>query len=50
MKLLEYEHWFMSIIIYQKKDHYISINQARYDTSIVAKYLDTSPVRPQPQT
>ena len=26
------------------KDHSISVDQARYDTSIVAKYLDTSTV------
>ena len=24
------------------KDHYISVNQARYATSIVAKYLDNA--------
>ena len=27
------------------KDHYISINQARYANSIVAKYLDTATVK-----
>ena len=27
------------------KDHYISMDQARYDTSIVAKYLDTATVK-----
>ena len=32
----------MSIRIYQLKDHSISVDQARYDTSIVAKYLDTA--------
>ena len=30
----------MSIRISQMKDHSISVGQARYDTSIVAKYLD----------
>ena len=42
MNFLGYKHWFMSIIIYQMKDYYISVDQARYDTSIVAKYLDTA--------
>ena len=32
----------MSILISQLKDHYISVDQARYANSIVAKYLDTS--------
>ena len=27
------------------KDHYISVDQARYATSIVAKYLDTATVK-----
>ena len=31
----------MSIRIYQLKDHSNSVDQARYATSIVAKYLDT---------
>ena len=35
----------MSIIISQLKDHSISIDQARYATSIVAKYLDTDTVK-----
>ena len=35
----------MSIIISQVKDHYISVDQARYDNSIVAKYLDNSTVK-----
>ena len=29
-----YAHWFMSIIISQMKDHYISVDQARYAISI----------------
>ena len=32
----------MSIRISQLKDYYISDDQARYATSIVAKYLDTA--------
>ena len=39
VRFLLYAHWFMSIRIYQTKDHSISIDQARYDTSIVAKTL-----------
>ena len=38
-------HWFMSIIISQLKYHSISVDQARYATSIVAKYLDTATVK-----
>ena len=34
----------MSIIISQLKDHSISVDQARYATYIVAKYLDTARV------
>ena len=39
---LGYAHWFMTTIIYQTKDNSISVDQARYTTSIVAKYLDTA--------
>ena len=39
---MEYAHWFISIRIYQMKDHYISVYQARYATYIVTKYLDTA--------
>ena len=35
----------MSIRISQLKDHFISVDQARYTTSIVAKYLDTATVK-----
>ena len=41
VKFLGYAHWFMSIRIYQMKDNSISVDQYRYATSIVAKYLDT---------
>ena len=37
VNFLGYAHWFMSIIISQMKDHSISVYQARYATSIVAK-------------
>ena len=36
VNLLGYAHWFMSIRISQMNDHPISVDQARYDTSIVA--------------
>ena len=45
MNFLGYAHWFMSINISQLKDHSISVDQARYATSIVAKYLDTATVK-----
>ena len=45
VNFLGYSHWFMSIIISQLRDHSISVDQARYVTSIVAKYLDTATVK-----
>ena len=45
VNFLGFAHWFMSIRISQLKDHSISLDQARYDTSIVAKYLDTATVK-----
>ena len=45
MDFLGFAHWFMSIRISHLKDHSISVDQARYATSIVAKYLDTSTVK-----
>ena len=45
VNFLGHAHWFMSIRIYQLKDHSISVDQARYDSSIVAKYLDTATVK-----
>ena len=38
-------HLFMSIIISQLKDHSIPVDQARYATSVIAKYLDTAIVK-----
>ena len=37
VNFLGYAHWFMSIRISQMKDHSISVDQARYATSVVAK-------------
>ena len=45
VKFLGYSHLFMSIRISHMKDHSISVDQDRYATSIVAKYLDTSTVK-----
>ena len=38
--LLAYEHLLMLIRMMQMRDHSISVDQARYATSIVAKYLN----------
>ena len=45
VKFLGYAHWFMSIRISDTKDHFISVDRARYDTSVVAKYLYTDTVK-----
>ena len=44
VSFLGYAHWFMSTRVYQMKDHSIFVDQARYTTSIVSKYLDTATV------
>ena len=41
LKLLWYSYWSMSISISQLKDHSIAFGQARYSSSVVAKYLET---------
>ena len=45
LNFLGFAHLFMSIRISQLKDHSIYADQARYATSIVAKYLDTATVK-----
>ena len=45
VNLLGFTNWFMSIRISRLKDQSISVDQARYATSIVAKYLDTVTVK-----
>ena len=42
-------HQFMSIRISQFKDNSISVDQARYTTYIVEKYLDTATVKASPK-
>ena len=43
VNFLGYAHWFMSIRISQMKDHFISVDQARYTTSFVAQEYQTEP-------
>ena len=38
-------HWFMSIMIFQMKDHSIFVDQARYAIYTVVKYLATATVK-----
>ena len=45
VNFLGYAHCFMLIIISQMKDHSISVDQAIYDTSNVAKYVYTDTVK-----
>ena len=45
LNFLVYAHWFVSIRISQLMDHSISVDQARYATSVVAKHLDTATVK-----
>ena len=45
VSFLGFAHWFMSIRISHLNDHSISVEQARYATSVVAKYLDTATVK-----
>ena len=45
VNFLGYEYWFMSIKIYHMKDNSIYVDQARYATFIVEKYLDNATVK-----
>ena len=45
VNFLGYAHWFMTIRISLMKCHSISVDQSRYATSIVEKYLDTATVK-----
>ena len=45
VNFLEYAHWFRSIRISKLKDHSIYVDQDRYATSIVSKYLDNATVK-----
>ena len=48
VNFLGYSYWFMQIRISQMKDYSISVDQDRYATSVVAKYLDTVTVFTRP--
>ena len=41
VNFLGYAHWFMFIRISQLKYHSISVETARYSTSVVSKYINT---------
>ena len=45
VNFLRYAHWFMSIGMYQMKDHSIYVDRDRYATFIIAKYLDNATVK-----
>ena len=45
VNFLGYAHLFMSISISQIKDHSISVDQARYATYVVEKYLVTDTIK-----
>ena len=45
VNFLGYAHWFISIRISKLKDNSISLDQARYATSVVEKYLDTATIK-----
>ena len=44
LNFLGYEHWFMSVRISKINDRSISVDQARYATYFVSKYIDTSTI------
>ena len=45
VNLLGNAHWFMSIRISQINYHSISVDQTRYATSYITKYLDTDTIK-----
>ena len=45
VNLLGCSHWFMSSRVSQLKEYFTSKDQARYDTNVVSKYLDTSKIK-----
>ena len=45
VNFLGYAHWFMSIRISQMEYHSISVDRARYSTSVVEKCVDTATVK-----
>ena len=49
MNLLWYLHWFIPIRISHLKYYSISVEQARYNTAVVSKYIDTSTIEENPK-
>ena len=45
VNFMGYVYWFMSISIYHIKDNSISVDQDRYATSVVDKYMDNYTVK-----
>ena len=45
LNLLGYAHWFTSIGISQCNEHSISVDQARYYSSVVEKYIVTDTIK-----
>ena len=45
VNFLIFAHWFMSISILQFRDHSTSVDQARYSTNVLSKYLDNATVK-----
>ena len=45
VNFLGFAQWFLSISISQMKDHSILVDKARYGTSVVDNYIDTTIVR-----
>ena len=45
VNFLGYSRWLMSISISNFKDRYISVDQARHDTSVVEKYRYTATIQ-----
>ena len=45
VNFLVYLHWFMSIRIFQMRYNSISVDKARYATSIVAEYMDNATLK-----
>ena len=45
VNFLGYSHFFISIRVSQLKYRYISVDQDRYDISVVEKYLDSTTIK-----
>ena len=45
VNLLGYSYWCIFIRVSQSKDHCVLVDQARYATSVVEKYIDTATIK-----